>query len=119
MEQTQNAQAMPSAMGLGEKLDKAGWGIALIWIGAAILLNLGWSIGLFGLGAITLAGQQLRRHFSLACDGFAMAMGICLVLVGMGPVLGDRLGGAALLPVMSIALGIIFLATALLRKQSA
>jgi hypothetical protein len=117
MEQVQNAPAMAGDRALEEKVDKTGWGVALIWVGAAILLNVGWGVGLFGLGAIILAGQLMRRHLSLACDWFALAIGICFCLAGMGPVLGDRLGSVPLLPILSIALGAIFVASALLRGR--
>jgi hypothetical protein len=110
---------MTSDRGLGEKLDKAGWGLALIWIGVAILLNVGWGAGFFGLGVITLAGQLLRRFLALACDWFAVGIGVCLVLAGMGPVLGDRFGNIAVIPIVCIALGVVFLASALIRLRAA
>lgn len=118
MEQVQQSQIVASNNGLVELLDKTGWGVALIWIGAAILLDIGWSVGLFGLGVIIFAGQLLRRYFALNLDWFALAMGFCLLLAGAGPALGDRLGEGALLPILSIALGAVFLFSALFRKRT-
>lgn len=118
MAQVPSPQSMTKDRGLVEKLDRAGWGVALIWVGAAILLNVSWGAGLLGLGTITLVGQLLRRYFSLACDWFALAMGVCFVLAGMGPVFGDRLATEAVLPILSIALGSTFLVSALFRRQS-
>lgn len=118
METVQKPQAIISDKGLGEKLDKAGWGVALIWIGISILLNFGWEGGFLGLGVIMLAGQLLRRYLSLGYDWFALAIGVCLCLFGLGPVLGDRFVDVALLPILSIALGAVVLASALFRKRS-
>lgn len=117
METAQTQQATMAGKRLAEKLDKAGWGIALIWIGVAILLNFDWGAGLSGLGVIILTGQLLRQYLALGWDGFALALGICLGLAGLGPLLGERLDDAALLPILSIALGTAFLASALLRKR--
>jgi hypothetical protein len=119
MEQVQNSRAMTGARRLSEQLDRAGWGFALIWIGMAIILNLGWGIGLFGLGTIMLGGQVLRRFVALPVDWFAAVLGICLSLVGLKPVLGVHLGGIDLLPILSIALGGVFVASALARRRSA
>lgn len=99
------------------QLDKAGWGIALIWIGGAILLNLGWDLGLFGLGAIILGSQAIRRALGLALDWFALALGFCLCLIGLKPVFGFALVGPNLLPILSIALGSTFLISAVLRRR--
>jgi hypothetical protein len=119
MAHVQNAPAMTSDRGLEETLNKTGWGVALIWIGAAMIFNIGWGAGLFGLGVITLVGQPLRRFLSLAWDWFAVVLGICLCLAGIGPVLGINLSGAPLLPLLSIALGAMFVASALFRRRSA
>jgi hypothetical protein len=119
MEQAQNPRAIMGARRPSEQLDRAGWGFALIWIGIAIMLNLGWGIGLFGLGAIMLGGQILRRFLALPVNWFAAVLGICLGLVGLKPVLGVYLGGIDLLPILSIALGGVFVASALARRRSA
>jgi hypothetical protein len=101
------------------RIDKAGWGITLIWIGAAIFFRLSWEAGLAGFGLIILGGQLARRFFAMPADGFALILGTCLVLVGLQPVLGLRLGEAGLLPILSIGLGIAFLISAMMRRQSA
>jgi hypothetical protein len=119
MMQVSITQAAADREALGKKLDKGGWGVALIWIGIAVIFNLGWENGLFGLGVITLAGQLLRRLADLSTDWFAVALGICLCLVGLKSVLGIDLGGIDLLPILSIALGIAFVLSAINRPRSA
>lgn len=100
------------------QVDKAGWGIALIWVGAAILIDIEWEWGLLGLGAIILGCQLVRRALTLALDWFAVALGICLCLIGLEPLLGSALGGANLIPILSIALGGAFLVSAALRRRA-
>ncbi|GAC1404138.1 MAG: hypothetical protein NVSMB69_01660 [Novosphingobium sp.] len=89
----------------GRKLERAGWGVALIWISTAIMLGLGWGAGLFGLGAIILGSQALRYLVPMPVDWFGAALGLCLCLLGLKSVLGIGFGEGALLPAVSIVLG--------------
>ncbi|MFC1694280.1 hypothetical protein ACFL1R_12320 [Candidatus Latescibacterota bacterium] len=70
---------------LARKLDAAGWGLFFIWIGIALLSNVGWGIGLLGMGIITLvapAGSpeifQAQTGKVLGCCRFAFCRGWCL-----------------------------------------
>lgn len=119
MELSENRRALMSGSALDTKMDRAGWGMALIWVGSAILLNLGWGSGLFGLGVIILVGQFVRRYLSLPFDWFALVIGICFCLAGIGPVFGIRLGDVALLPIVSIGLGLAFVISAFARSKPA
>ena len=49
-------------------LDTAGCGIFFIWIGVAILANLGWGIGLIGVGLLILGLLAVRVYRSDAAD---------------------------------------------------
>ena len=119
MNDARNAQTVAADRNRQEKLDKIGWGIALIWIGVAFLLGIGWAVGLFGLGVIIVTGQMLRRYLSLGNDWFALTMGICLGLAGFGSMLGNQWSDVPLLPIFSIVLGVIFVASAMFHRRSA
>ena len=59
----------PPCFGFGSKsegttarrIDGAGWGLFFLWVGVALLLDVGWGIGLLGVGILTLAMQVVRR----------------------------------------------------------
>lgn len=111
-------RTIASDHGLDRKLDKIGWGSALIWVGAAIILNIGWETGLLGLGAITLLGQMLRRYLAIRVDWFAVALGIFFCLIGLKLLFHLRLGEVGLFPILTIALGSAFLISALFGSRS-
>ena len=61
-----DARQIGSVEGMSSKsLDKAGWGLLLIWSGTALLLHFGWGVGLIGAGAIVLAMHGVRRYAGL------------------------------------------------------
>jgi hypothetical protein len=100
-----------------EKLDAAEWGLFFIWMGIAILANVGWGIGLLGVGMITLGGQAARRYFNLPLEGFWLAAGILFVVCGVSAFFEPVVPGS-FWPTVSIAVGVTFLVSALLRKRS-
>lgn len=59
---------MASRETLLKKLDAAAWGLFFIWIGVALLTNVGWGVGLLGVGIITLAGQAARKSLGLEVE---------------------------------------------------
>jgi uncharacterized membrane protein len=67
--------------GLAQKLDAAGWGLFFIWVGAALLMDLSWGVGLLGVAVITLGGQAARTYFGLGSQIFWVVVGL-LFLVG-------------------------------------
>ena len=103
------------------KLDAAGWGILLIWIGTAFLAQVGWGVGLLGIGIIMLGGQLARKYFGLPVENFGLLMGILFTVAGAWEWLGANLGRepirGGLLPVLSIAVGVVLVISALLRKR--
>ncbi len=44
-----------------KKLDAIGWGLFFIWKGAALIADVGWGVGLLGVGIITLGAQAARK----------------------------------------------------------
>lgn len=59
---------------LDRKLDAVGWGLFFIWIGIAILADVGWGVGLIGVGLIILGGLVARGYLSgSGCSGTTRA----------------------------------------------
>lgn len=67
---------------LDKKLDAAGWGLFFVWLGLALLLDVGWGIGLIGVGIITLGEQAARRYFGLRPEVFWIAVGVLFLAGG-------------------------------------
>ena len=91
------------------KLDALGWGLGFIWIGVAMLFDVGWGWGLLGLGLIGLSDQALRKYRDIEVDWFGLILGIILLLAGIMNLFSLSFSDGAILPVLSIALGGIFL----------
>jgi hypothetical protein len=77
-----NEQRLSNSLAIAKKLGAFGWAAFFIWIGIALLANLGWGAGLLGVGVIVLAGEAARLHFGLSPDWFWMIMGIIFVMWG-------------------------------------
>lgn len=100
------------------KLEVLGWGLGFIWIGVAMLLDAGWGWGLLGLGLIGLSGQALRRYRSIEVDWFGLILGMILLLAGIMNLLNLSFPDGAILPVLSILLGTIFLLSFLKKSRN-
>lgn len=68
---------------LARRLDSAGWGLFFIWVGIALLMDLGWGVGLVGVAAITLGAQAARRCYGLRVEGFWVICGLALLVGGL------------------------------------
>lgn len=103
------------------KLDAAGWGLFFIWIGIAFLADVGWGIGLLGIGIIMLGIQAGRNYFGLPVEGFGLVTGILFAVAGVWELLEINLGREpipdGLMPILSIAVGIVLVVFAVLRKR--
>ncbi len=66
---------------LSEKYDGIAWALGFIWIGLAVLLNIGWGWGLLGIAAIILGETALRWNEQLNIESFRVVVGL-LFLVG-------------------------------------
>lgn len=52
------------------KLDTVSCGLFFIWIGIAVLANVGWGIGFIGVGVIIIGSLAAREYlFGPACSG--------------------------------------------------
>ena len=105
---------------LVKKLDAVGWGLFFIWMGIAFLADVGWGVGLFGVGVIMLGVQVVRKYFDLPLEWFGLVIGIVLVTGGVLKLLKIELSEAAIpggiLPILLIVGGFVIVASALLRK---
>jgi hypothetical protein len=57
---------------LGQTLNALAWGLLFVWLGIAILVDLGWAITLLGVGVIIVAEQMAKKKYlaGLSCPGF-------------------------------------------------
>jgi hypothetical protein len=95
------------------KLDVAGWGLFFIWIGIAVLANLGWGIGLAGVGVLVISGQLARKYMGLTFEAFWAVVGAVFVLGGIWEILSVRV---SLIPILCIAAGVALLGSVLVGK---
>lgn len=106
---------------LAKRLDAFAWGLFFIWVGVAFLANVGWGVGLLGVGVITLGMQMARKYLDLPIERFWVVVGIVFVVWGGFQLLDIQLrewsipGGAT--PIVFIAVGIVLVLSALLRKR--
>ena len=95
-------------------LDKVGWGLLLIWTGAALLLHFGWGVGLLGAGAIVLAMQGVRRYVGLHADRLGVVAGALLVVCGIWDLFRVSV---QIVPVLCIGAGVALLASSWAAKR--
>ena len=98
---------------MGKKLEKAGWGLVLIWVGIALLWDPGWGVFLVGLGVIALARQVAGACFALKLERFWVVAGGVLVVVG---VLTHFRPDIQLVPIALIVVGAVSLISILTGK---
>ena len=103
---------------LSHKLDAVGWVLFFIWIGIAFLADVGFGVGLLGIGIIVLGEQAVRKYLDLKLEGFWIIAGLCFVVGGLWELLAVEL---PLVPILLIVAGIailvsIFKGTHLMKK---
>jgi hypothetical protein len=100
---------------VAHKLDAAAWGLFFVWVGVALIANIGWGPGLVGVGVITLGGQLARKYLSLTVERFWVAVGLLFVLGGVWELLGLRF---SLVPILLIVAGVALLLSAVRRPNA-
>ena len=98
-----------SEEGFARQLDAVSWGVFFVWIGVAILLDLGWGWGLLGVSAIILAGTAIPSLKGLPIEGFWVAVGIVLLVCAMWEFFAISW---PMLPVLIIGLGVLMVVQA-------
>jgi hypothetical protein len=84
------------------QLDAIAWGLFLIWIGVAVLADVGWGWALLGMSAIILGAQAAHWRSAGAIDVFSVVCGIVFLVGGTWTVLGLTW---PLAPILLILLG--------------
>ena len=94
------------AQKFADKLSTVGWSLFLIWVGIALLMKLDVSIGLLGVGVITLVVQVARKYFNLKLEGFWVVIGLLFVVGGLWELFKPNL---PLMPILLIVAGAVLL----------
>lgn len=103
-----------------QKVDAAGWGLLLVWVGVAILANVGWGAGILGVGVLALGGQVVRKAMGLRLDGFGMFVGLVATMWGIWQLLDLGVGaktGNGFFPILMIVSGAAILASAIRQRR--
>lgn len=108
MPETEINPKAPHSPGLAEKVSAVGWGAFFIWVGIGFLTNIGWGVGLLGIGIIVIGGEAVRRYLGLPVNWFWLTMGSLFVVWGVCQLLKIEFSGA-LLPILSIVIGVAIL----------
>lgn len=58
-------------------LDAAGWALFFIWTGVAFLADLGWGVGLIGVGVIIFGSSAAERYLVGTTRSRGTMCGIC------------------------------------------
>jgi len=85
------------------QLDAVSWGLFIIWIGIALLLDVGWRWGLLGVAAIILGGAVIRWFKALPIQGFWVTVGLVLLACSLWEFFGISW---PLIPVLLIGFGL-------------
>lgn len=97
---------------LARKIESAGWATFFIWVGAALLADVGWTWALIGTGMIVLAVQMALYLRGERIDAFMTAVGAVLV----GGSIADLYGSPwSVIPAFLIVIGLAMLVDALRR----
>ena len=111
---TQTVGTIAHGPATAHKLDAIGWGLFFIWIGIALLANLGWGVGLLGTGLLVLGMQATCKYMGLRLDAFWIVVGALFALGGIWELLTVRI---SLIPVVCISAGVALLVSTLFGKS--
>ena len=95
---------------VGDRLEAGSWGVFFLWVAVTLIAHIPLSIGLLGVGVITLVAQGARKWFALDLQGFWVVVGLCFVLAGFWE---EFLEGVPLGPILLLAFGAALLIGAL------
>lgn len=92
---------------LERRLDEWGWGLFFVWVAIAFVADVGWGLGLVGVGIITLGGQAARVWYGLGLDGFWTVLGLMFVVGGSWELMFES--QFPLIPVGLFLIGVTFI----------
>jgi hypothetical protein len=91
---------------LSHKLDAIGWGLFFIWMGIALLLDVGWGWGMVGIAVIILGEALIRKKMDLNVGGFWVVVGLLFLAGGLWELLEVQ---HSIAPFAIIAIGVAVL----------
>ena len=97
-----------------ERIDSVVWGLFFIWVGIAVILDLGWSVGLIGAGVILLGEQLVRTLTGVKTQSFWIIAGILLIASGIWNIYDVSV---SLFPVALIVIGLVILISSLKKHR--
>ena len=97
-----------------KKIEVVAWATFFIWVGAALLMDVGWGIGLAGVAAITLAGQAWRSSVGLRVEPFWL---VAAALFAFGAVWELLKIEVEFVPVLLITAGVALLAAHMWKRN--
>lgn len=98
------------------QLSAIAWGLLFVWVGVALLLQVGWGYGLLGVGAIILGSQGAHvivGDFRL--DWFSTVVGLIFLLGGVWALFSIQV---SLVPILCIAAGVALMLSALTSRPA-
>ena len=98
---------------LEQRFDAIGWGLFFVWMGIALLLDVGWGLGLLGVGIITLGAQGARYLYKVRVEGFWVVVGVIFLL---GGIMNLAQAGISLVPILLIVAGAALLISVFRKK---
>ncbi len=87
---------------LNDRIDSAAIGVLLVWAGICLLADLGWGVGLIGVGVVLFAEQIVRRRTAVDFDWFWVGVSFVACLSGVGLLYGLKV---SLVPIVFILVG--------------
>jgi hypothetical protein len=77
--------------GLPARIAAAAWSVVLIWIGAALLMDVSLGVSLMGVAVIILGAQVVRSCFNLVPQWFWVIVGLLFLAWGLWEAYGLKL----------------------------
>lgn len=105
---------IPEKSDLDKRLSTVGWALFFIWVGIAFLVKFDLSIGLFGIGVLTLGMQIARLVVKLKLEGFWVVIGILFVIGGLFGMIESKFPWV---PILLILAGGVLLASTMRSKR--
>lgn len=98
------------------QLSAIAWGLLFVWVGVAVLFDVGWGYGLLGVGAIILGSQVAHLMVGeFRLDWFSTIVGLILLLGGIWALFSIQVG---LVPILCIAAGVALMLSALTSRPA-